>query len=142
MKRKTSILLVFIVSLFGVTWFYLTAKKDISLKLVYQFDCSDKLKGEFPPIVSHDISNMNYILFKWISDSLTNKQNIDFTSNDYIVTFGRELKKAYIYKFISNPLDNCSYAEYIPLGIDLDDHLTPWIYFYQIDKGKFRSICP
>jgi hypothetical protein len=133
---------VLVLIIVGGSYLYFSQTKLVETTLVHVQKNKGRQKLEFPYLVSHSVEDMNFVLFKWLGDSLTLINNIDFLSNDYLVTFGRPLKDVCYYVHISHPDDDCDYLGKYPLKIHYQEKYTDSVYFYKIQKGKYRNLCP
>ena len=65
-------------------------------------------------------------------------EKYDFSTHDYLFTFGKELIE------IKTVKDNCDHLSRTPIeAVYHEKELNNFIYLYQIkDKNKYRDICP
>jgi hypothetical protein len=139
--RKWSLLLISSLAVIAGCYIYFHQTRHIETFIVDVQKNTSKMKLDFPYIVSSSAKDMNHVLFEWLGDSLDMKSNMSFQENDYLVTFGRSLKEARYYQHMHHPNDDCDYLPNIPLEVSYQNNHTDSIYFYKIEKGRYRDLC-
>ena len=127
----------------GWWWFlYYNKTIDVRYDLVFVRKMPSGKKLEPIGVTYIYSSALNEGLFDRIGDSTYNNVLINFSNADFIVTYGAPLKKVIYYVHRQNPEDECDYLRKVPLSTPCRENYTDSIYFYRIEKGKYRCLCP
>jgi hypothetical protein len=142
-RKKTIIFVGLLISIL-VGLFYYNQTGDVKCELVYKQPSRLRMDSLIMPYTfSKDKKNINYLLLKFTQDSLHDSTTIKFHNYDCLVSYGRLIKRAYYYKHRTHPDDDCDYASGNPLTVIYGtQQYVDSIFFYEIEKRRFRDICP
>ncbi len=136
--KKVRYTILIIVSII-IFFMYHNYKKSITHELIY-IQNTNKDVFDIPFSVCFNKSQSNAIIKNSIEDSL--HISLNYKNSDYVITYGKKIKKIYYYPNKSHPIDGCDYLIKTPISIDYYEKKTNKIFVYRIEKGKFRHICP
>jgi hypothetical protein len=143
-KRSLIVILSLLIIILAVCISFYFQKVNIKTELAFVIKNPTGKKLDIPPFVFNDytVSNMNFSFYNWVGDSLCIRPLLNYEKYSYIIGFGSPLKRVYYYPHIQNPNDDCSYLEFTPLTGEYESTYNDTIYFYKIEKGRYRNVCP
>lgn len=121
---------------------YYNGKTIVEAELVSVEKIKFKRNLEHSYFISRSRAELNSFLYSWIGDTSLSLPILEYANNDYLVTLNMSLKIASYYTHINHPRDDCDYLEWKPLVISFRNKQTDSIYFYAIEKYKYRNLCP
>jgi hypothetical protein len=142
MKRKMGYIVIALLFLIGIGYSFFFQKTTIEAQLITAQKVKFKGGPEHFYFISKSRAELNSFLYSWIGDTSFLLASINFANNDYLVTLSMPLKKASYYTHITHPYDDCGYLKKKPLVISFEKKKADTIYFYAIEKDKYRNLSP
>lgn len=127
----------------------------VQREIPFQFECAIEVKGNTASPLSFYYAPSEDRFRFWTVEyrvrhnlqpiiEYDNLEQFDFDKYDYLLYYGRKLKRLYHSPWLTYSEDDCHYAPEIPLMNDIEDASMDTLYIYSIKKKgkKYRPPCP